>query len=545
MNDNTEPSAIFAPIWRRKWLILSIAIIISVVSYLYYKRQPTVYQAKTQLYLGASSEGRALLNNTLGKASVNSTTLANQALLINTTVGEKVHKKLRAEHDPAAAKAKVKAKASAAGEFITITAEARTAKAASVAANAYAVGYIAKHQSEYIRSVNEAIETTRKQISRIETAQLAAEKAKATTGKGTVSAATTLQSASLNTRINELESDLTVNGVTQVGIAKPGKAELLAPTPKKNAIFGFAVGLVLASVAAYILSRFDRRLRSLGEVEAMFKRPILAALPFAKTPIVRGDGDIRPSRRTAEQIQRLQTVLHLQRAGEDGADAATPGSILFISADAGDGKSTLAAGLALVQRSAGQRVAIVEGDFRRPIMGRLLGLLDAHGLADVLTGTRPVRTAMQEVHTTNADGPVEEGEHGGVATVVQGSGTGVLSVLVGGTGVPNPPALLASQPMVELMQSLSAEYDSVLVDGPPPLQVSDVLPLMAMVDGIVLVARVGHTREVSARRLAQLLERTPGAPILGVVANGVSRSDMEKYGFSSLTGERRWRLLGG
>jgi Mrp family chromosome partitioning ATPase len=83
----------------------------------------------------------------------------------------------------------------------------------------------------------------------------------------------------------------------------------------------------------------------------------------------------------------------------------------------------------------------------------------------------------------------------------------------------------------------------VLIDAPPPLEVSDALPLLAAVDGIILVVRLGHTREASAQRLRELLDRTPAAPVIGVVANGVARKDIEKYGVSA---GRAWpaRLFG-
>ncbi len=98
--------------------------------------------------------------------------------------------------------------------------------------------------------------------------------------------------------------------------------------------------------------------------------------------------------------------------------------------------------------------------------------------------------------------------------------------------------------MQELLRSAAADFDYVLVDAPPPLQVSDVMPLLRTVDGIVLVARLEHTREASAERLAQLLARTSAAPVLGVIANCASRADLRRYGFSSASGKkRRWPAL--
>ncbi len=76
----------------------------------------------------------------------------------------------------------------------------------------------------------------------------------------------------------------------------------------------------------------------------------------------------------------------------------------------------------------------------------------------------------------------------------------------------------------------------MLVDAPSPLEVSDVMPLLALVDGIVIVARAGHTREASARRLVELLARTASAPVLGVAANCVSRKEIERFGFAASNG---------
>ncbi|HYM54516.1 MAG TPA: Wzz/FepE/Etk N-terminal domain-containing protein, partial [Solirubrobacteraceae bacterium] len=129
MNETTtDAAAIFAPLWRRKWLILAVGILVAAGAYEYYKGKPGQYAVKTELYLGGASEGQALLNNTLGKTTLSSTAIANQVQLITTTVGEAVHKQLRREHNAAAVRGKVKAKAAAGSDFITITAEAGTAQ---------------------------------------------------------------------------------------------------------------------------------------------------------------------------------------------------------------------------------------------------------------------------------------------------------------------------------------------------------------------------------------------------------------------------------
>jgi succinoglycan biosynthesis transport protein ExoP len=547
MNETTDASATFAVIWRRKWLILAIGLLVAVGSYVHYKKAPTKFTVKTQLYLGATAENSALLNSTLGKQTLNSTALANQAALINSTIGEGVHKKFRKEGNGDAAKTKVKAKATASSDFIVLTAEGHTPAGTAAAANAYAQAYIARHQRIYTRAVQRAINTTKAQIARIEAATAAAANSKK--GKGGNSSASTLQTAALQTKLNNLESALTLGGVQQIGIARPAKAELVGPKPKKNAIFGFVIGVVLATLAVYVASRFNRRLRSMADIEVVFKLPILAAVPTARNPIIRRDGQVRTSNLLSEPLRRLHTTLRLEGQGNGAAPAqGGPRTILFLSPDPGDGKSTLAAGLALTQRDANERSLLIEADFRRPVQARILGLepTGLQSLSAVLSGSALPSGAM--VRVSSAGPPPAAGAtqaDGGVATMVS-SGGGSVSVLLGGNNVTNPPALLARPEMAELLHSLRADFDHILVDAPPPLQVSDVMPLLNEVDGIVIVARIDHTRDSSARRLMDLLERTPSAEVLGVVANAVKRRDSEHYGFTTglTNGRSRFKLPG-
>src|SRR5271165_7318776 len=146
---------------------------------------------------------------------------------------------------------------------------------------------------------------------------------------------------------------------------------------------------------------------------------ILAALPSVRTPIVNRKGELRPARSLSEPLRRLHATLQLESTRN--GQARPPRSILFVSADSGDGKSTVAAGLALVQREAGHRVVAVGADFRRPVLAKLLDVGNAHGLTDVLAGTLELDGAMQQVErgspAVSAE-PAGSGE-GATATLVQ------------------------------------------------------------------------------------------------------------------------------
>ncbi len=563
MQETTDATAIFAPLWRRKWLILAVGVVVGVASYFYYKHATPTFSATTQVFLGASSEEQAPGEKA---QKTNGTETANQAQIINAIVVEQVRRELRREHRGKLDKGtKIKAKAAEKSAFVTINAEGHTNKGTTYVVNRVAAAYIKRRNGNRERAINREIALTRRQLLRLEAAQTPVKKtsSSSSSGKGKSGGATTstiLQAATLSTKINQLEGSLAVAGAQQV---KPADhAQLVAPSPRKDAIFGFVIGLVLASIAAYILGRLDRRLRTMEGIESIFRTQILTAMPKVNRPIVYDNGQPRPSRQLLEPMRRLHTSLQLGAIGgvahhppayEGGAIAPSPAAssngaasggsrprkIVFLSPDPGDGKSAVVADLALVARDAGARVAVVEANFRRPVLAKRLGVADEVGLAEVLSGSMSVGEAVQRISPPLGDpgGDLSAAPAGAVATTVVTRQAGSLFLLPGSRTVANPPALLAAESVPDLLETLAEDYDYVLIDAPSPLEFSDVIPLLRMVDGVVLVARAAHTRELSAQRFMQLLANTTTAPVIGTVANCVSKSDITRHGLSSAGGQ--------
>jgi polysaccharide biosynthesis transport protein len=530
MNETTDATAIFAPLWKRKWLILLVGIVVGAATYLYFDHQAPEYGASTGIYLGGGSEIQDLLGNENGAESDRS--ISNQVVLINSSVvGSAVQRRLVREGSLDAAQGSAVATAVEGSDFISISSRAGSGQGAADLANAYAQEYLRLRQAGYRRNINAALDSTRNQLN-----SLTAEE-----GSGTDS----LQIQNLVERINELDSQLSLGdtGDQQINPAVASTVPL-SPQPKRNGIFGFVLGIAMAGLAAYALSRFDRRLRSLADIENAFHAPLLAATPSIRRPITSHDGWPTPAPGLREPLRRLHTTLQLKSAPDAINQQPSPRIVLFTSADAGDGKSTLVAGLALAQSEAGERVAIVESDLRRPIQARLLGVDGSRGLAEVLAGNLSVQEAIQQIVPSAVPAEQALGEPDrGVATAVNARMMGSVSVLPSGGTVANPPALLSGRAMPMLLHSLAAEFDYVLIDAPPPLEVSDVLPVLAMVDAIVIVARVGHTGETSAERLVDQFARAPHAPIVGTVANDASPADMEAFGLSSAEySQSSWRL---
>jgi Mrp family chromosome partitioning ATPase len=554
MNETTDASAILAPLWRFKWLILVVGLAAAAGTYAYYAAKSVSYQAATSVNLANGAEEQGITpseptgpQRKRGRkaAQANSPSIA-AANLVNSPVihGNVVGRLRQLASQPAyrrAAESALRGGYTARGaegtQIVTIVAVAPTGGGAALLANTTAELYVERTNVDFLLGVKTAISVTRAQLNAVEVALAsgaplpkAPKSKKAERERGNVTSET-LQAANLSTQLNHLQGQLAITSIRQLGRANGLLAAKLAADPKQNAIFGFLIGISLAAIAAYTLNRFDRRLRTLAGIESALETQVLSALPSVRRPIIQRAGELHPSGALREPLRRLHTTLRL---GQNGNRGSRPRSILFLSPDAADGKSTVVAGLALVQRDAGEQVSLIEADFRRPVQARLLGTPLSGGLLEVLSGTLTLEEALQRV-----DAPVFEGEEAeqpqapaSALEAVNSNHKGALSVLLGEHGVANPPAVLAEPAMAALVRSAAQDFDQVLIDAPPPLLVSDVLPLLATVDGIVLVARIGHTRETSARRLVQMLAQTSSAPILGVVANDVSKGDMRRYGFA-------------
>jgi capsular exopolysaccharide synthesis family protein len=193
----------------------------------------------------------------------------------------------------------------------------------------------------------------------------------------------------------------------------------------------------------------------------------------------------------SEAFRGLRTSVLLSSAGRP------PRSLTFVSAEPGEGKTTVASNLSISLAQLGKRVLLVDGDMRRPCVHKLFNIEDhGAGLVTFLTG--------------------EEGWN----QLVRPTGVPNLDCLICGPVPPNPSELLSSDRMQQLIVEAMREYQFVLIDAPPLLNVTDGRILATMVDGAVLVVRGGYTPQELAQQ-AQFHVRDVGARLIGVVLNDV------------------------
>ncbi len=192
----------------------------------------------------------------------------------------------------------------------------------------------------------------------------------------------------------------------------------------------------------------------------------------------------------AEQIRALRAQL-VMRWMNGGSSAKT---LAIVSPSPQEGRTYIAANLAVAFAQLGRRTLLIDADLRRPRQQRIFGIPDKIGLATVLSG-RADRSAVVPVRDL-----------------------GPLSVLPSGAGPPNPVELLTREGFAMLLHDLQPEFDVILLDTPPALTCADAQTIAFRTRSVLLIARKDHTRIADTERVVRDLA-DGGTEILGTSLN--------------------------
>ena len=300
------------------------------------------------------------------------------------------------------------------------------------------------------------------------------------------------------------------------------------PRPVLNLGLALLLGLGCGIGVAFLQEHLDNTLKNSEDIERVLRVPALALIPSREClsdenvgvhglaarvvayhdgnairkhdtkTWIRIDGNGTQHSALSEAFRGLRTSVLLSSAGRP------PRSLTFVSAEPGEGKTTVASNLSISLAQLGKRVLLVDGDMRRPCVHKLFNIEEREGgLVTFLTG--------------------EEGW----SHLVRPTGVTNLDCLICGPVPPNPSELLSSDRMQQLIVETMREYQFVLIDAPPLLNVTDGRILATMVDGVVLVVRGGYTPQELAQQ-AQFHVRDVGARLIGVVLNDV---DLRHHGY--------------
>ncbi len=293
----------------------------------------------------------------------------------------------------------------------------------------------------------------------------------------------------------------TSGGYTAQTITTPADGGRISPVLFYSILVGLAAGLVLGAAAIVLAEVTDRSFHSPAEIRRRLGLPVLGHIPTIRTDSPRNADAaagldpvlvcaVRPKSVEAEAYRGIRTQLYFSTQGKGHT------VIQVTSPSPGDGKSTLAANLAISIAHSGKRAILVDCDLRKPRVHKLFDLPNAEiGLVGVIAGTGTANHAIQRTLVPNLD------------------------VLPSGPRPENPAELLTSPALPRLLAELRATYDFVIVDTPPLLAVSDPAAIAPRVDGVILVFKMTKSTRPDAERARDQLA-VLGANCLGVVVNG-------------------------
>ena len=288
-----------------------------------------------------------------------------------------------------------------------------------------------------------------------------------------------------------------------------------------NTGIGFSAGLLLGMLAALLFEQLDTRVRTPEELTQLLKLPVLATV--WRSPSTVDANTINPQGRdpNVESYRILRT-----NVGFSSVDKPVR-SLMVTSATPGDGKSTVAANLAIFLAKSGKNTLLIDGDLRRPTQHRLFELgADKTGLSNAILAFGTPTSAnsssnsqfalstlpgSQQQATPNAQSSLDKFTH----TV----GIPNLRVMPSGPLPPNPADLLDSKAMQRLFAALpTCGAEVVIFDAPPIRGLSDASILCSKVDATFVVVDITHANKNHLLQVTTLLSQA-GARVLGFVVN--------------------------
>ena len=282
--------------------------------------------------------------------------------------------------------------------------------------------------------------------------------------------------------------------------------------PRKQIILlaGFAIALVLASLAVFLVEFFDTKFKSFKELETISGKSLLGIIPKFQQIETSQFKEIAFEDKSGKNL-----AVEAFRSLRTNIKLSNPDSrlkvMLVTSSVPHEGKTIVSSNLASSYSVAGKKVLLIDADMRKPRVHKVFGLKNEKGLSTLIVGEH----SMDDVVNKN----VYEG----------------LDVVTAGIIPPNPAELLESSRFADILKDFSEIYDVVIIDTPPLSPVSDAATIAPLTDGLILAVNISETpRDIFKSVIANISK--PGIVRLGVVVNNIDFKQEKKfksyYGYS-------------
>lgn len=287
-------------------------------------------------------------------------------------------------------------------------------------------------------------------------------------------------------------------------------------SPKKSMIYLMAIIAAIGAFAGIIILKdtITGKIKFRNEIEKMTSIPIIGEIAYEKTqnPLV-----IEKGTRSfvAEEFRKLRVSLSFL-----GIDSSHK-KILLTSSISGEGKSFIAANLAVSLSLTGKKVILVDLDLNQPTLSKILNVHYEYGATEFLTGEKDAYEVVNKLSTHDN-----------------------LYFISAGNLPENPTELLAGGKVEQLIEYLESNYDMVVIDTSPSALVTDAFILSKLCDATLYVIRHNYTPKMLIKRIDEKNQinpiKNPAIIFNGLKTRGVFKKGGYGYGYNYVYGNKEY-----
>lgn len=268
----------------------------------------------------------------------------------------------------------------------------------------------------------------------------------------------------------------------------------------KAVTLGLLGGLAAGIGILFVFDKIDDRMNSFGEFQSHFSEDVLAKIPDeprAADPLSLDASDSRIA--FVESLRALRSsIFYLPVEGRQ------PRTFLIASAVPNEGKSTIAANLAITMSFAGAKVLLVDADLRRGSLHEKFGMDNGVGLGDVLKEKAAAGQAIRPTSIAN------------------------LFLMSRGANLEHPGESFLGKRTDQLLKEIYPDFEYIVFDSPPVLVADDTASLAPKIDATILVVRFSFSSARLSREAIGLLKKRQ-VNLIGLVCNGVDQWMQDYY----------------
>jgi capsular exopolysaccharide synthesis family protein len=478
-----EEQSLLNVVWRGRYLILLTTAVCAAVALLFALRSPKVYEASATLQVHSPSIAPDPIDPVREQQASQGLAKTYATLIDDRSMLEQIAPRVAGGTLSASRLArKVRASAIEETALVGLTVSDGSPAGARRLARQLASGFIAAIDAGVNRRLEEQQGLLEDRISTINTEIRTLRES--SPNPGTPAVAEQLESlrrarAALTTELaTVIAHGIQEGGALSLVGAPTARSAPVSPRPRLSLMAGILLGLLLGIALAALRMRIDRGLHSAEEAEGVLEVPVLASIPLRRT--------LRPEDRALSEAYDVLYANLAFHSTDRGLSVVT-----FSSYNPREGKSTTVAGLTAAAARGGAGVLVIDGDLRTGGLSQHLGYYDAPGLTELILDTASPDDALVQLAPD-------------------------VVFLPAGQTTTNPPGLLSSGRMRELVEDFQAQHQLVIIDAPAIAHMADASILTSLSNGVVIVARVGSTQRADLRSAAADLRHT-SVPVIGLV----------------------------